>query len=48
MNKQIILFYHMLGQYCSFKGRNIPVHLWEVAGIQNNIKKISRISDEEL
>jgi hypothetical protein len=32
----------MLGQCCAFKeSRNIPAHLWEVAGIQNNIKNIS-------
>jgi hypothetical protein len=32
----------MLGQ-CSAvkKSRNIAAHLWEVAGIQNNIKNIS-------
>jgi len=32
----------MLGQSCAFKKRRkTPAHLWEVAGIQNNIKNIS-------
>jgi hypothetical protein len=32
----------MLEESCAFKrSRKIPAHLWEVAGIQNNIKNIS-------
>jgi hypothetical protein len=38
----MILFSHTLGQCCSLgQSRNIPALLWEVAGMQNNIKNIS-------